>query len=201
MSQKGKLDPASVLDDDEPATCYSEYLRNVGTLASRSDYALTDNTRSHQLAWKVNNSQQFMHSSPNQAYSSLPDALYLQKSINCIPLRPSKTVSTSPEVVANVLALHMQLQNTIVSQRHMVRDCVKTKSFRRLKFFKKDVHGLHDLRNGTVCAMIVANCIVTMADADKVWWANMRKLVVCTHTDRRNNVIKNIRPRFCGKFG
>ena len=92
MSQKGKLDPASVLDDDEPATCYS---RNVGTSASRSDYALADNTQSHQLELKVNNLQQYMHLSPNQAYSSLPDALYVQKSNKCIPLRPSETVATT----------------------------------------------------------------------------------------------------------
>jgi hypothetical protein len=137
----------------------------------------------------------------NQAYSSLPDALYVQKSNNCILLRPFKTVSTTPKVEANVTALNMQLQNTIVLQRHMVCDCVKTKLFRCLKFFKKDVHGLYNLCNGTVCAMVVANCNVTTADADKVWWANMRKLVVCTHTDRRNNVIKNIRLRFRGKFG
>jgi hypothetical protein len=82
----------------------------------------------------------------------------------------------------------------------MVRDCVKTKLFRRLKFFKKDVHGLYNLRNSTVCAMIVGNCNVSRADADETWWANMRKLVVCTHSDRRNNVIKNVRLRFRGKF-
>jgi hypothetical protein len=93
----------------------------------------------------------------------------------------------------------MQLQNTIASQRMMVRGCVKTKLFRRLKFFKKDVHGLYDLRQGSVRAFIVAHCNVTPAEASEIWWADMRKLVVCTHTDRRNNVIKNMRLRFRGK--
>ena len=48
--------------------------------------------------------------------------------------------------------------------------------------------------------MIIANCNVEPDQADEHWWADMRKLVVCTHTDRRNNVIKNMRLRFRGKF-
>jgi hypothetical protein len=67
------------------------------------------------------------------------------------------------------------------------------------QFFKKNVHCLYDLGNGTVCAMI-ANCNVRSVDVDNTWLSNMRKLVVCKHTDRRNNVIKNIRLRFCGKL-
>jgi hypothetical protein len=82
----------------------------------------------------------------------------------------------------------------------MVKECVKTKLFSRLKFFKKDLHGLYDLRRGTVCSMIVANCNVATEDVDEYWWADMRKLVVCTHTDRRNNVIKNMRLRFRGTY-
>ena len=96
--------------------------------------------------------------------------------------------------------LNMHLQNNIASQRMMVKECVKTKLFRRLKFFSKDVHGLYDPRNGTVCAMIIANCNVTTQDANESWWADMRKLVVCTHTDRRNNVIKNMHLRFKGTY-
>ena len=49
-----------------------------------------------------------------------------------------------------------------------------------------------DLCNGTVCAMIVAYCNVSSADVDKM-------CRVCMLTDRRNNVIKNIRLRIRGK--
>ena len=45
----------------------------------------------------------------------------------------------------NAVPLNMQLQNTNVLQRMMVKECVKTKLFSHLKFFKKDVHGLFDL--------------------------------------------------------
>jgi hypothetical protein len=110
-------------------------------------------------------------------------------------------VAAIGETLQNTAApLNMRLQNTIASQRMMVRSCVKTTLFRCLKFFKKDLHGLYDLRKGSVlCALLAAECNVTSAEADERWWADMRKLVVCTHTDRCNNVIKNMRLRFRGK--
>jgi hypothetical protein len=52
---------------------------------------------------------------------------------------PSNSITPQP--------LNMHFQNTIASQRMMVKECVKTTLFRRLKFFKKDVHGLFDVRN------------------------------------------------------
>jgi hypothetical protein len=96
--------------------------------------------------------------------------------------------------------LNMELQNSSISQRMMVKDCVKTTLFRRVKFFIKDIHGLYDLRDGSVCSLIIANCNVMRADVDQYWWAEMRKVIVSTHTDRRNNVIKNIRLRFNGTW-
>jgi hypothetical protein len=136
----------------------------------------------------------------NQAtkgYSSHPDTKPAATSnIGVAVTVPTLVLSSAP--VATATPLNMQLQNSLVSNRMMVKACVKTTLFRRLKFFIKDMHGLYDLREGTVCALIIANCNVTAADVDEYWWADMRKLIVATHTDRRNNVIKNIRLRFNG---
>jgi hypothetical protein len=144
--------------------------------------------------------QHYSSSVLSKAYSALPDAPNMQTmNAHCIASQLSASLPRTPALESNATALNMQSQNTIVLQCHMVRDCVKTKLFRRLKIFKKDVHGLFNLRDGTVCAMIVASRNVSSADVDKTWWANMHKLVVCTHTDLRNNVIKNIRLRFRGK--
>ena len=95
-------------------------------------------------------------------------------------------------------ALNMALQNTEHSNKLIVKACVKTKLFSRLKFFKKEIHGLYDLRPNSVCALIIANCNVKPEHADKYWWSDMQKVVINTHTDQRNNVIKNIRLRFWG---
>jgi hypothetical protein len=96
-------------------------------------------------------------------------------------------------------ALNMRLQNTNKAQRLMVKDCVKTKLFRRLKFFTKGIHDLYDHRPGSVCAMIIANCNATHEEATVTWWSDMTKLVKYTITDYRNNVIKTMRLRFEGK--
>jgi hypothetical protein len=71
MSQKGKLDPSSVLDDDEPVAFYS---RQFCASANLNFFAVADKTQSFDSAFKVHQSQQFKTSYPNQTYSSLPDA-------------------------------------------------------------------------------------------------------------------------------
>lgn len=96
--------------------------------------------------------------------------------------------------------LNMHIMNTITSQRLMIRNCVRTQLFRRLKFFKKDIHGMYDTRKGSVCALIIQNCNASEEEATLFWWSDMRKLVARTHTDHRNNVIKTIRMRFHGKL-
>ena len=79
----------------------------------------------------------------SKAYSELPDVPNMQTmNACCIASRPSAPLPLMPALESNATALNMQLQNTIVLQRHMVRDCVKTKLFRHLKFFKEDVHGI-----------------------------------------------------------
>lgn len=97
-------------------------------------------------------------------------------------------------------ALNMRLQNTIKAQRLMVKNCVRTKLFRRLKFFTKGIHDLYDHRPNSVCAMIIANCNATHEDATVTWWAEMSKLIKYTLSDHRNNAIKTMRIRFEGKY-
>jgi hypothetical protein len=186
MHHRGQLDPSSVLDNELPPILTT----NMFYMAGRNHRAVADVVQSDQ---KVYHQPQQQVTPIISGYSPMPAML---------DGRVTERASM-PEHVAivppNLLPLNMQLQNTIASQRMMVKECVKTKLFSRLKFFKKDLHGLYDLRHGTVCSMIVANCNVAKEDVDEYWWADMRKLVVCTHTDRRNNVIKNMRLRFRGK--
>ena len=92
--------------------------------------------------------------------------------------------------------LNMRLQNTIKAQRLMVKNCVRTKLFRRLIFFTKGIHDLYDHRPNSVCVMIIANCNATHEDATVTWWADMTKLIKYTLSDHRNNAIKTMRIRF-----
>jgi hypothetical protein len=181
---KGRLDPDSVLDDYSPTAAHHFQAYNA--------HAVADVTSSGGASFPIYKPRTHVNAFVG-GYSSLPVA-----SLNPPSHIVTSTMLPPPANATVAEPLNMTLQNTIVSQRMMVKHCVKNKLFRRLKFFKKDVHGLYDLRHGTVCAMIVANCNVTNDEASEHWWADMRKLVVCTHTDRRNNVIKNMHLRFKG---
>jgi hypothetical protein len=85
-----------------------------------------------------------------------------------------------------------------VGKRTCIRTCVKQLLFRRLKFFNRNKHGGYDLRPNSVCGIVIATCNVKPQDATPTWWADIRTLIVRTHTDHRNNVIKTMRTRFRG---
>ena len=92
-------------------------------------------------------------------------------------------------------------QMTPAGRRMLVRDCVKKVLFRRLKFFRKELHGMYDQSETSVCGLVIKNCNVALQDATLDWWAGMRKIVIATHTDHRNNVIKTMRLRYRGMYG
>jgi hypothetical protein len=188
MHHRGQLDPSSVLDDELP----SILTKNMLYMSRRNDCAVAEAVQSDQKV--LYHQQQHQVTPIMTGYSPMPSMQDGGETERA--LMPGNVAMVPPHPPP----LNMQLQNTIASQRMMVKECVKTKLFSRLKFFKKDLHGLYDLRRGTVCSMIVANCNVATEDVDEYWWADMRKLVVCTHTDRRNNVIKNMRLRFRGMY-
>ena len=107
-------------------------------------------------------------------------------------LRPHSVVSSSD-------AIDMTMDITANHMRMMVRDCVKKELFRRLKFYKKEFHGNYDFRQGSVCALIIQCCNLEHEKATLKWWNTMQRVIVRTHTDHRNNVIKTIHVRFRGK--
>jgi hypothetical protein len=82
--------------------------------------------------------------------------------------------------------------------RTLVREFVKEHLFRLVKFFNKDIHGHYDLSRASVCGLVVHHCNVEIQDADAAWWATMRKTIVTTLTNHRNNVIKTVRGRYRG---
>jgi hypothetical protein len=187
-NQKGRIDPASLLDD---YTTPNPFLYN--RLAQPKVVAdVTTSAEAQPLKRQV---QPFVG-----GYSSYPAPRGKQTTLDNANTGHIQLACDDKHHATHVTPLNMHLQNNIVSQRMMVKECVKTVLFRRLKFYKKDLYGLYDLRNGTVCAMIIANCNVNTRDATQAWWADMRKLVVSTHTDRRNNVIKNMHLRFKGMY-
>ena len=76
--------------------------------------------------------------------------------------------------------------------RHILaRSGIKSVLFCCLQFFKKDLHGIFDQCETTVCGLVNKSFNLSPADAMLEWWTTMGKIVIATHTDHRNNVIKD----------
>ena len=132
-------------------------------------------------------------------YSSLPHGNHPNSSV--------ATSSVSSAVVPTPCQSNMELHHaatdmtgkmTPEGRRMLVRTFIKQVLFRRLKFFQKELHGMYDQRETSVCGLVIQSCHILQHDATLDWWAKMRKVVIATHTNHRNNVIKTMRLRFRG---
>ena len=110
---------------------------------------------------------------------------------------PATLPCVSGFAIQNVKDMTMKMTDT--GKRALVRECVKKVLFRRIKFFRKELHGMYHQSPTTVCGLIINYCNMPLEEASMEWWSKTRKVVLSSHTDHRNNVIKLMRLRFIGK--
>jgi hypothetical protein len=82
------------------------------------------------------------------------------------------------------------------NQAIMVRSCVKKHVFRLFKFYDREYDSRYSTDESTLCGFIMKHTNHSRATSD--WWVTMRRMVVKTLTDQRNNAIKNMQNRFKG---
>lgn len=80
-------------------------------------------------------------------------------------------------------------------QTQIVKTCVKNKVFSIIKFYDREYDSQFSTNPKTLCGFILQN---TNLRGDPNWWVEMRRTVVKTHTDLRNNAIKNMQTKFKG---
>ena len=115
-------------------------------------------------------------------------------SMSSIPVAVLELVTPSPGLDMSMTEL------TDAKRRNHIRNCVKLRVFRKLKFFVKMFHSDYTEDPHTVCADMMRYCkIVPGTDYARLWWLETRVLVMRTHTDHRNNCIKAMRLRYRGK--
>ena len=89
------------------------------------------------------------------------------------------THSSSKDLTTDVTAKHFRM---------LVCDCVKTVLLRRLKCYKKQVHGVYNFCNGSVVAALVIQCWnVQWEKVTEQWWNEISKLLGNTQMDHRNS--------------
>ena len=140
----------------------------------------------------------------NHGYQSFPNGTNMRDDANNVNsiYGNSPTPATMPCVSG--FAIHnnvndMTMKMTDTGKRGLVRECVKKVLFRRIKFFRKELHGMYHQSPTTVCGLIINYCNMPLEEATMDWWSKTRKVVLASHTDHRNNVIKLMRLRFIGK--
>jgi hypothetical protein len=85
---------------------------------------------------------------------------------------------------------------TDANMSSIIKSCMKNHIFRKCKFYNRDKHGVFSTKANTMCGQVIKHCNINGADG--LWWHKMRRLVVKTHTDHRNNCIKAMQTRFKG---
>jgi hypothetical protein len=135
-------------------------------------------------------------------YQSMPSSTSVSQTSRSVTDDSAQTVSV-PIVCQSTMHMHHDVTDmtgkmTPAGRRLLVRDFVKKVLFRRLKFFIRELHGIYNQSGTTVCGLVIKHCNLSEHEATLDWWSTMRKVVISTHTDHRNNVIKTMRLRFRG---
>jgi hypothetical protein len=115
------------------------------------------------------------------------------------------TYPASLMLTTTIPSMNVDMSMTL-SEDHMtkiVKECVKAKLFRAIKFFDREKHGFYSEAPNTACGKIIKHTNVVINGGKKQareWWKEIRKTVISTIGNHCNNCIKNIRNKFTGKF-
>jgi hypothetical protein len=65
-----------------------------------------------------------------------------------------------------------------------------------LQILQQDHRGIYNKKPTSFCGIVLKYCSII---ANKAWWYNIRKMIVITHTNHRNNCIEAMKLKFKGK--
>ena len=119
---------------------------------------------------------------------SLPSTIKVGKSSD------SQLTSSVPGL-SSIVDMSMT-ENTEENQISVIKTCIKNHVFSIWKFYQKDYHSHFSEDEKTLCGFIMKH---TNIRGTENWWLGMRRIVVKTHTDLRNNAIKNMQMKFKGE--
>ncbi len=141
-------------------------------------------------AWRKNWEEKFTTSSntSHQNPPSLPSTIKVKHSSD-------SHVSSSVPGLSSYLDMSMT-EISPDNQVTMVRKCVWKHMFSIWKFYHKEYHAHYSQDERTMCGFLLKN---TNLRGNHDWWLEMRRVVIKTHTDVRNNAIKNMQTKFKGK--
>jgi hypothetical protein len=106
----------------------------------------------------------------------------------------------APPITQNCVDMSMSITST--GMRAIIKECVKNKLFRCVKFFDREKHGFYSENLNTACGLVIKFCHIAPTSQTQAfaWWREVRPLVIKTISDHRNNCIKSMRTVFGRKY-
>ena len=106
------------------------------------------------------------------------------------------------ETMMSSIAIDMSITLSEKGKRSIIKDNVREKVFRYVKFYNRDRHGFYSNSPKSVCGMLFKFSHMAHLPPEQLqkhWINDVRKLVIRTISDHRNNCIKAMKHRFKGK--
>jgi hypothetical protein len=128
-------------------------------------------------------------------WNSTGQPYQVPSSIKVLRKTTDSQVTSSIPGLSSILDMSMTEIEADTHKNH-IKSCVRKRMFPIWKFYNKAFDSHYSLDEKTWCGFLMKYTKIT---GDESWWVEIRKLVVKTHTDMRNNVIKNMQAKFKGK--
>jgi hypothetical protein len=109
--------------------------------------------------------------------------------------------STDSQISSSIPGLSSILDMSLTefdadAQKSHIKNVVKKHMFPIWKFYDRQFDSHYSEDERTLCGFIMKH---SGMKGNETWWTDMRKVVRKTHTDMRNNAIKNMQAKFKGK--
>ena len=98
--------------------------------------------------------------------------------------------------------IDMSLAISSDGMRGIIKECVKQKLFRCVKFFDREKHGFFSENLNTACGLVMKFCNIVSTSQQQAlaWWREIRPVVIRTISDHRNNCITSMQTRYFRKY-
>ena len=196
LDKKGMMDGIDEEDDDDVEDNIDE--ERKGKMGGPVPDVSYSNPYSGRGGKKVKIKQEKPWGATSTATSNPSNNHYPPATINIAETTAGSQLSSSIPGLNSIIDMSM---TEIEADSHisLVKTCVKKKMFSYWKFYDKNNDNQYSMDEGTMCGFIIKHTGIEPKKCNKDWWVEMRKTVLKTHTDLRNNAIKTLQIKFKGK--
>ena len=121
--------------------------------------------------------------------------------VHSTPTNTSQVTFDSPSTRHGGASFNMSMERpTDAGLRFIIRSCVKTVIFPKVKFLDKQAHGYFSQSQQSVCGMLLSHVFQQILKQEEAmaWWRSWQQVVFRSHNVCRNNCIQAMRNIYLG---